>query len=607
MARTSILGNVAVKIGMQSAGFNKSLNKSLLKLKKFGKSAEKIGKTLSIGFTTPLVAGFAKSIMLFDKQAKAIAQVEQGLKTTGNAAGFTSKELQKMASGLQGITIFGDEDILKDVTSQLLTFTNISGDAFARTQKAALDLATRLDGDLKSASIQLGKALNDPVANLSALSRSGIQFSAQQKAVIKDLADTNQLAAAQAIILDELEKQYGGSAEAARKAGAGGLQALSNSFGDILERVGESLNPVLNRLVAFFDEIAVKASNLSDKQIRLGVAIGIAVAAIGPMIYVIGLLAKAFVALATPLALKIAAIAALAVGINYLYQNAGALADRFVYAFNVAKEAVLGMTASAIDALASLVGVFDSVTALGLRGMAVGMRSGLGNIKKDFTEFKGFTETLTDTLSALGGALDNVFTGMQGGSNSSISSGGSGSRQNFGENIGRGSVQAVGFGPVETLSAIINLAPVAAVKMQELTNMQIAQSQALAQTFDQIADAFARTFVDGLMDIKNFGDAFKTLGKTVVASLKEIAAQMLKMAIIKGIGSILFPGAGTLLTGFDLARQAFSGPGKMRAGAGAVGGVAANKQSFNANLFLNGRKMATESSFTNFRGSQLGF
>jgi len=601
MARTSILGNVAVKIGMQSAGFNKSLNKSLLKLKKFGKSAEKIGKTLSIGFTTPLVAGFAKSIMLFDKQAKAIAQVEQGLKTTGNAAGFTSKELQKMASGLQGITIFGDEDILKDVTSQLLTFTNISGDAFARTQKAALDLATRLDGDLKSASIQLGKALNDPVANLSALSRSGIQFSAQQKAVIKDLADTNQLAAAQAIILDELEKQYGGSAEAARKAGAGGLQALSNSFGDILERVGESLNPVLNRLVAFFDEIAVKASNLSDKQIRLGVAIGIAVAAIGPMIYVIGLLATAFVALATPLALKIAAIVALAVGINYLYQNAGALADRFVYAFNVAKEAVLDMTASAIDALASLVGVFDSVTALGLRGMAVDMRSGLGNIKKDFTEFKGFTETLTDTISALGEAFDNLFTGMQGGSNSS---GGSGSRQNFGENIGRGSVQAVGSGPVETLSGIIELAPIAAVKMQELTNMQIAQSQALAQTFDQIADAFARTFVDGLMDIKNFGDAFKTLGKTVVASLKEIAAQMLKMAIIKGIGSILFPGAGTLLTGFDLARQAFSGPGKMRAGGAGVAS-AANKQSFSAKLFIDGQNVRTTYEIANRRFNRI--
>ena len=86
-----------------------------------------------------------------------------------------------MATNLQNKTLFGDEVILKDATAQLLTFTNITGENFGRTQEAALDLATRLDGDLKSASIQLGKALNDPVANLSALSRSGIQFSEDQK------------------------------------------------------------------------------------------------------------------------------------------------------------------------------------------------------------------------------------------------------------------------------------------------------------------------------------------------------------------------------------------------------------------------------------------
>jgi hypothetical protein len=57
-----------------------------------------------------------------------------------------------MASDLQGKTLFGDEVILKDATAQLLTFTNIAGEQFARTQLAALNLATRLDGDLKSAS-----------------------------------------------------------------------------------------------------------------------------------------------------------------------------------------------------------------------------------------------------------------------------------------------------------------------------------------------------------------------------------------------------------------------------------------------------------------------
>ena len=145
-------------------------------MQKMGKQMQNAGKNMSTYLTAPILALGYVSVEAFDKQAKAIAQVEAGIKSTGGAAGFTSEQLQKMASDLQNKTIFGDEAILQGATAQLLTFTNIAGTQFARTQEAALNLATRLDGDLKSASIQLGKALNDPIANLSALSRSGIQF-----------------------------------------------------------------------------------------------------------------------------------------------------------------------------------------------------------------------------------------------------------------------------------------------------------------------------------------------------------------------------------------------------------------------------------------------
>ena len=144
------------------------------------------------------------------------------------------------------------------VTSQLLTFTNIAGEQFDRTQKAALDVTSRLFGvdasaeSLRSTSIQLGKALNDPTANMGALSRSGIQFSAQQKEVIKNLQKTGNLAGAQTIILDELEKQYGGSAEAAAKAGAGGLKQFNNQMGDIVEEIGGFLLPIISKMANTF-------------------------------------------------------------------------------------------------------------------------------------------------------------------------------------------------------------------------------------------------------------------------------------------------------------------------------------------------------------------
>lgn len=254
--------------------------------------------TLGVAFGARQLVSFGtESIELFREQQKAIAQVEAGLKSTGNTAGFTSKQLQEMASSLQKETIFGDEQILKDATAQLLTFTNISGEQFDRTQQAALDLATRLDGDLKSASIQLGKALNDPVANLSALSRSGIQFSEDQKAVIKSLTESGRLAEAQTLILDELNKQYGGSAKAAAEAD-GGIQQLKNAIGDAKEEFGryllEALKPTIQGLKDFF-------SNLKPEDIKRFVS------TLGSIVSVLGKVVQGFIIFKTTMAaLKLA-------------------------------------------------------------------------------------------------------------------------------------------------------------------------------------------------------------------------------------------------------------------------------------------------------------
>lgn len=176
-------------------------------------------------------------------QEQAVRQLEQAIKSTGGAAGFSSSELRKMASSLQNVTTFGDEAILS-MQSVLLTFTSIRGPAFERTTEAVLNLSARMGQDLQSSAVQLGKALNDPVANLGALSRSGIQFADDQKAVIKALAESGRIADAQTIILEELETQFGGAATAARDTFGGALSSLKNAAGDLLEADGQSLADV---------------------------------------------------------------------------------------------------------------------------------------------------------------------------------------------------------------------------------------------------------------------------------------------------------------------------------------------------------------------------
>ena len=291
------IGFLNFKFGADLGGFDRAMKKAQKNLKKFGKDIQKTGKTLSTNLTLPILAFGAASVKAFDEQQKAIAQVEAGLESTGQVAGFTSEELQKMASELQKVSLFGDEEILKNATAQLLTFTNITGEQFAKTQKIALDLATRLDGDLKSASIMLGKALNDPVANLSALSRAGIQFSADQKSLIKSLVETGDIAQAQTVILAELEKQYGGSAEAARQAGLGPVEALKNQFSDLTEQIGARLLPVVTKIATFLVGLMEKFDGLSERTKDFIVTAGLIVAAIGPVLIFIGKLATGVAAL----------------------------------------------------------------------------------------------------------------------------------------------------------------------------------------------------------------------------------------------------------------------------------------------------------------------
>ncbi len=228
------------KLGIEvdSSGVIKA-TKSLKSLdKQSGKNEKSTGKLkksfsgLGVAIGALGIAGaFAKITKLAIEQEKAVAQVDAAIKSTGGSAGFTSAELQKMAASFQNVTNYGDESILT-MQSVLLTFTKIQGDILPKTTAAVLDLSARMGIDLQSAAVQLGKALNDPIANLSALSRSGIQFSDAQKSTIKSLVETNKLAEAQTIILKELNTQFGGSAKAARDTFGGAIISLNNAFGE---------------------------------------------------------------------------------------------------------------------------------------------------------------------------------------------------------------------------------------------------------------------------------------------------------------------------------------------------------------------------------------
>ncbi len=228
-------------------------------------------KGLATGLIVREIFNFGKeSLNLAREQAAAEAQVASTIASTGQAAGATLSQLKAHAAALQGVTNFGDEATLQG-QALLLTFTNIK-ENFPQATETMLDMSAALGQDLKSSALQLGKALNDPIAGVSALQRVGVSFSDEQKRVIKSLSETGRMAEAQRLILKELNREFGGSAAAAREAD-GGFTALGNSFGDLREEIGfvlAELNKASGATGAVSDFFSEVGAGIRELRVALG-------------------------------------------------------------------------------------------------------------------------------------------------------------------------------------------------------------------------------------------------------------------------------------------------------------------------------------------------
>jgi len=241
MASNRSLGTLTLDLVLKLGGYNEGWSKAeretdrrtraiQQKAVAFGKS---IGTALGLGFTaaTTVLGVYIKNSI---EAEKVQAQLMARIRDTGGAARRSLEQLNDQAERLSKVTIFDDEAV-GEAQAMLLTFKDIQGLQFDKAVESVLDLATAMGTDLNSASLQLGKALNDPVKGLGALSRAGIQFSADQKQVIKDLVEVGDKAQAQDLILRELASQMGTAAEAARGTLSGALQGLKNDFANLLE------------------------------------------------------------------------------------------------------------------------------------------------------------------------------------------------------------------------------------------------------------------------------------------------------------------------------------------------------------------------------------
>lgn len=203
------------------------------------------GLLLAAGGVVALGKGLFDSVGAAMEAQQGQAQLAAVLESTRGVSGMTAESINALASSLQAVTPFSDDAILAG-QNMLLTFTNIGKEVFPQATATILDMATALGGDTVSNAKILGKALNDPIAGLTALGRAGVQFTDAQKAQITAMVEAGDVAGAQKLILAELETQLGGSAVAAGETLPGKLAILKNTFGDIQEEIGAAFLPALS-------------------------------------------------------------------------------------------------------------------------------------------------------------------------------------------------------------------------------------------------------------------------------------------------------------------------------------------------------------------------
>ena len=243
-----------VNILADTADLERGMRRSIAATDKFNRSTRRVNRN-PFRSVTRSVAGLAGAYI----GAQGLITVVQGavreqqesikvgrqtnavLKSTKSAAGLSAKAIGDLAQALSEKTAVDDEAI-QSAENLLLTFTKIGKDTFPAATAAVLDLSAATGTSLKGASIQVGKALQDPVRGLTALRKVGVNFSTDQTEVIKKLVATGKTAEAQKLILKELATEFGGSAAAQ----ATPLDRLRVTYQNLLETIGGYLVPVLN-------------------------------------------------------------------------------------------------------------------------------------------------------------------------------------------------------------------------------------------------------------------------------------------------------------------------------------------------------------------------
>lgn len=245
------------------------------RLSDLGGRAQRLGQSLSLRLTAPLVALATVAVRAFDVQIQAERRLAAAIRATGGDAEAQLAIYKEIAAAIQRLTVVGDETTLANI--QVARSMGLSAQAAARAAKNAVALSAAFGINANSA-IRYTAALEE--GDTTMLNRY-----IPTLRLIKD--DSKRAAEAQRILAAGFLV-----AVAAAQSGLGPFRQMINDLGDLLELLGKDLIDATRRTIDRIKEFVLRLQELSPEARRTALAIGAIAAALGPGLIALGLLVR---------------------------------------------------------------------------------------------------------------------------------------------------------------------------------------------------------------------------------------------------------------------------------------------------------------------------
>ena len=289
------MAGISTKLWLDASDFVRGIDKSKKSANSLKTSMSSIGSGIGSAFSgitksvgaigiaatgaAAAVGGIAyKLISIGEEGLQAENRIKSVVKTMGlfgTQSGDVANRLIEMADATELATGV-DGDLIMSAQAKLATFKELAktagttGGAFDRATQASVDMAAVFGGDASNYAVQLGKALEDPEKGLAALKRTGALTTSQIKAISEEFAATGNRAKAFDQVLQAIETQVGGAANAT----ASGMSRIKVSIGQMLEEVGKPMSEVFSQfaadVAAMTPQIVASLSSLAPKIREVG-------------------------------------------------------------------------------------------------------------------------------------------------------------------------------------------------------------------------------------------------------------------------------------------------------------------------------------------------